>query len=80
MVGDRLGHIPGETAAHLRDLRAAERPGVGGAGRLRVVGRLLGAKRPIGLVDAADSVTARPPAIHRIAGSRPRRSASFTSS
>ena len=36
--------------------------------------------RPIWLVDAACLSTALPPTIHRMAGSRPRRSASFTSS
>ena len=35
---------------------------------------------PISLVDAASLVTALPPTIQRIAGSRPRRSASLTSS
>jgi hypothetical protein len=49
---------------------------------VRFVGEVIAlvSKRPIWLVDAACSVTARPPTIHRIAGSRPRRSASFTSS
>ncbi len=37
-------------------------------------------KRPIWLVEAACFVTAWPPTIQRMAGSRPRRSASFTSS
>ena len=36
--------------------------------------------RPIWLVEAACLVTALPPTIHRMAGSRPRRSVSFTSS
>ena len=36
--------------------------------------------RPIWLVDAPPRSTALPPTIHRIAGSRPSRSASFTSS
>jgi hypothetical protein len=52
------------------------------ANAVRFVGEVIAlvSKRPIWLVDAACSVTARPPTIHRIAGSRPRRSASFTSS
>ncbi len=37
-------------------------------------------KRPIWLVEAAPRSTARPPTIQRIAGSRHKRSASFTSS
>jgi len=51
------------------------------ASAVRFVGEVIAlvSKRPIWLVDAACSVTARPPTIHRIAGSRPRRSASFTS-
>ena len=45
-----------------------------------IVARSSVSKRPIWLVDAACLSTALPATIHRMAGSRPRRSASFTSS
>ena len=50
------------------------------AARLSLVASNSVSNRPIWLVDAPPRSTALPPTIHRIAGSRPSRSASFTSS